>query len=74
MGCADAERWNRSLSGLVCASATDDAVKAFFNATASGLPVAGVCLDGYSAAVVSPSRTCLLTGVWSPTTGGCSRT
>jgi hypothetical protein len=63
-----------SCTGLACASTTDDVENAFFNGTFAGLPMAGTCLPGYAPNVVPPSRTCLITGVWSATTGGCTRT
>jgi len=61
-------------TGLVCDSTTDASTHAFFNDTLSGEPTTGACLPGYSGASTPPSRTCLLTGVWSDVTGTCSRT
>ena len=59
-------------TGLVCAAETST-TNAYFADTNSGVPVAGTCISGYTAGTVPPSRTCLVTGVWSADVGGCTR-
>ena len=58
---------------LTCPDATDATTHAFFNMTLSGTLVSGVCLPGFAPGATPPSRTCLLTGVWSDVTGTCNR-
>ena len=61
-------------TGLVCASVTDAVTNSYYNSTYAGLPMAGICLPGYSASSTPPSRVCELIGIWSSVTGSCSRT
>jgi hypothetical protein len=59
--------------GLSC-GAEVSLTNAAYDVTLSGLPAAGTCLPGFGPGAVPPSRTCLVTGVWSADNGGCVRT
>jgi hypothetical protein len=56
---------------LSCAGTTDATAHATFATVFAGQAATGTCIPGYTPSATPPSRTCLISGAWSDTTGGC---